>query len=236
MATVIVLSKDATMEFINGSYHGASINGSGQLVLNKWDGTTTTIGPVTDHSTLLHLDADDHEQYALADGSRGDFATVAQGDLADAARPNFNAGGTFLSSGSGQWVERWTVENDGIDADTVWEDRLAFFWDATIGGGTPVKVFWLNERFEPRYIPAKTNTTGLRGFTKRNTGDTAHSATVPIQQIMDNQDDRNNVWGILADGITIIGTGEIKMSYVLVLVGAAAVPSGTPTNTLIVRI
>ena len=235
MATVIVLSKDATMEFINGSYHGASINGSGQLVLNKWDGTTTTIGPVTDHSTLLHLDADDHEQYALADGTRGDFATVAQGDLADAARPMYNVDESFNASGS-HWVERFTVVADGIDPDTSWEDRLSFFWDPTVGGGTPQRVFSLNERFEPRYIPAKTNTVGLRGFTKRASGDTAHSSTIPIQQIMDNEDDRNNIWGILSNGITIIGAGEIQMSYVLVLVGAAAVPSGTPTNTLIVRI
>lgn len=236
MSTVIVLSKDATMEFINGSYHLASIDGSGHLVLTKHDGSTTTLGPVTDHSTLLHLSTDDHPQYAKTDGTRGSFATTAQGTKADAARPNVQAATSFLASGSGQWVERFTVVADGIDADTTWQDRLSFFWDPTIGGGTPQRVFSLNERFEPRYIPAKTNTTGLRGFTKRAAGDTAHSTTVPIQQIMDNEDDRNNIWGIMSNGKTAIGTSLVQMDHVLVLAVGASIPTGTPTNTVIVRI
>lgn len=44
-------------------------------------------GGVTDHGALTGLGDDDHSQYALADGSRGDFATEAQGALADAAVP-----------------------------------------------------------------------------------------------------------------------------------------------------
>lgn len=38
-----------------------------------------------DHGGLTGLSDDDHTQYALADGSRGSFATVAQGALADSA-------------------------------------------------------------------------------------------------------------------------------------------------------
>lgn len=38
-----------------------------------------------DHGTLPGLGDDDHTQYALADGSRGSFATTAQGGLADTA-------------------------------------------------------------------------------------------------------------------------------------------------------
>jgi hypothetical protein len=235
MATVIVLSKDATMEFLNGSFHGASIDGTGHLVFNKWDGTTVTLGPVTDHSTLLHLSADDHPQYAKADGTRGSFATTAQGTKADAARPNMEAATSFNASGSHQWVERFTVVADGIDSDTLWEDRLSFFWDDTIGGGTPRRVFSLNERFEPRYIPAKENTVGLRGFAKRSSSDTAHSTSVPIQQIMDNEDDRHNLWGIMSDGMTVVGTNLVKMNYVLVLGPSDPVPTGTPSGTVIVR-
>mgnify|MGYP000482202296 CR=1 FL=1 len=42
-------------------------------------------GGVSDHGGLTGLGDDDHGQYALADGTRGDFATTAQGDLADTA-------------------------------------------------------------------------------------------------------------------------------------------------------
>lgn len=42
-------------------------------------------GGVSDHGALTGLADDDHTQYALADGSRGAFATEAQGALADSA-------------------------------------------------------------------------------------------------------------------------------------------------------
>lgn len=42
-------------------------------------------GGVSDHGDLSGLGDDDHTQYALADGSRGAFATEAQGSLADSA-------------------------------------------------------------------------------------------------------------------------------------------------------
>ena len=40
---------------------------------------------LTDHDELQGLLDDDHTQYALADGTRGNFATTAQGSLADTA-------------------------------------------------------------------------------------------------------------------------------------------------------
>lgn len=42
-------------------------------------------GGVTDHGALTGLTDDDHSQYALADGSRGNFASPAQGAKADTA-------------------------------------------------------------------------------------------------------------------------------------------------------
>lgn len=42
-------------------------------------------GGVTDHGALTGLTDDDHPQYALSDGTRGSFATTAQGSLADTA-------------------------------------------------------------------------------------------------------------------------------------------------------
>lgn len=42
-------------------------------------------GGVTDHGALTGLADDDHPQYALSDGTRGNFATAAQGAKADTA-------------------------------------------------------------------------------------------------------------------------------------------------------
>lgn len=42
-------------------------------------------GGVSDHGQLTGRTDDDHAQYALADGTRGDFATLAQGLLADSS-------------------------------------------------------------------------------------------------------------------------------------------------------
>jgi hypothetical protein len=45
---------------------------------------------ITDHGQLGGLSDDDHAQYALADGSRGNFATPGQGALADTALQNIS--------------------------------------------------------------------------------------------------------------------------------------------------
>lgn len=73
---------------------GVPIGGTTGQVLKKNSGTdfdtiwadeTGGGGGVTDHGALTGLSDDDHTQYALADGSRGSFATTAQGSLADTA-------------------------------------------------------------------------------------------------------------------------------------------------------
>lgn len=60
--------------------------GAGQYAeLSERIENVETGGGVTDHGALTGLGDDDHTQYALADGSRGAFATVAQGILAASA-------------------------------------------------------------------------------------------------------------------------------------------------------
>lgn len=66
-------------------------------------GTTEVGGGVTDHGALTGLADDDHTQYAKADGTRGSFATVAQGALAD----------TALQSGSGSNTANGWLKLDG---------------------------------------------------------------------------------------------------------------------------
>jgi hypothetical protein len=234
MGTVVVLSKDATMAILNGTYNGATINGSGKLILTKVDGSTQDVGFVQDHSQLLHLSADDHTQYAKADGSRGSFATTAQGTKADNARPNTQAAISFNAGDSTSWIERITIVNDGTSS-TGWLNRIEFRYDPTVGGGSGTSrlTLFINEYGEVRIVPGKTNTTAFRIFTKDQPGDSAHSTTVPLMEIMDDRTTRTSLWSVYSTGF--IGFKDVVMNYVLVLAGATAVPANTPAGTLIVR-
>jgi hypothetical protein len=70
---------------------GLPVGGSDNQILTKQSATDydyaweTPVAGVTDHGLLSGLSDDDHTQYALADGSRGSFATTAQGTLAASA-------------------------------------------------------------------------------------------------------------------------------------------------------
>jgi hypothetical protein len=59
--------------------------GAGRRIVIRPSASGGSGGGVTDHGALTGLGDDDHPQYALADGTRGAFATTAQGDLADTA-------------------------------------------------------------------------------------------------------------------------------------------------------
>lgn len=238
MGTVVVLSKDALMAILNEAFDGATINGSGKLILTRVDGTTVDVGFVQDHSELLHLDADDHPQYALADGTRGDFATEAQGAKADAARPNTQATIGVNAGDSTAWMEKITITNDGTSS-SGWVNRQEHYYDNTVGGGTGtarLTNFW-NEYWEYRQVPGKHTTTPWRLFEKDQPGDTAHDATVPMMEIMDDRSTRTSLWTVVkTNGYYQVQIKDVPMNYVLVLAAAASVPSNTPANTVIVRL
>ncbi|NQX75887.1 MAG: hypothetical protein HRT62_20470 [Epibacterium sp.] len=104
---------------------------------------------VSDHGALTGLGDDDHSQYALADGTRGAFASAAEGALATSAlQPGDGAGGvlsgTFPNPGfandmatqseldavaaaipSGALASLDTVGTAEIDNDAVTADKLA---------------------------------------------------------------------------------------------------------------
>lgn len=87
MATVSVVTATKVYEIEANSVTGGVIEVDGDLILEKPGGVLVNLGNVKTHSDLIGLDQDHHTQYALADGSRGEFATVAQGEKADAATP-----------------------------------------------------------------------------------------------------------------------------------------------------
>ena len=83
-----------------------------------------TGGGVSAHGLLTGLADDDHTQYALADGSRGNFATPAQGTLADNAVPSSALGVTVATLVAG------TVPSSQIPAIAITE-KLADAADQT---------------------------------------------------------------------------------------------------------
>lgn len=231
MATVTVLTADRIIEFENLDIVGGVVDATGDLILTKRDGTSVNLGNVKLHSQLFGLEQDDHVQYALADGSRGAFATPAQGALADNARPNRQATIT-IAGGDNDYVEIVTIDDDGTTTDT-WVNRLEYYFNPN--GASPRHTTFLNEYGELRVAPAKENTVAARFFVKEFPDNplAARSATVPVIEMMDDRTNRNSLWGVVGDGTTVVN--NIRMAYTLVLGPADSVPVGTPAGTVIVR-
>lgn len=232
MSTVIVLDQDTVMGLIEGLVASATIDGTGRLVFTKQDGSTAIIGYVADHGNQYGLGDDDHTQYALADGSRGAFATTTQGGKADAARPNHQAA-VAITDPTNDYVERITITNDASDT-SAWVNRREVKYKDN-SGATARNVLVENEYGELRLASAKHNTVPFRIFVEEHAANTtgARDNTVPMIQVMDNRDDRNSIYSVLPTGITKFKS--LSMAYVLVLGPSDSVPADTPTGTVIVR-
>jgi hypothetical protein len=241
VGTVVVLSAEAVEDLFGGAFVSATINVDGELVLTKGDTTTVNLGDIKEHGGLTGLGDDDHTQYALADGSRGDFATLAQGEAADNARVQMSAEIDLTGDGTDQFLEEITVSDDGTST-SGWVNRFRAYYRHRVSG-TPVAdnlrrlVFWLNEYGEPRVAPANSNTVAFRIFVKdTNTTQTnTRDADVPLLELMDNRTDRNAIWGLFPDGNVRITDNQIETAHVLLLGPADPVPTGTPAGTVIVR-
>ncbi len=236
MASVIVYDKDKIDELLDGTFVAAQINGEGELVFTKGDGSFVNLGAVleADHGNLSGLGDDDHTQYALADGSRGDFASETQGTKADNARPNVGATVSIQAGetdGDG-YLEKVTITNDGSDSGD-WINRVEFNYND--GVQATRLVHFINEYGEWRGAPARHNTVGFRMFVKENPSrpTESRSTTVPVMELMDDRTNRNSLWGVMGDGQQT--RNGIRMADVLYLSGGASVPAGTPAGTVIVR-
>lgn len=234
MATVTVFSSDEVTQLTNGAFVSAMINVNGDFILTKKDGTTVNVGNVKEHGQLLGLSDDDHPQYAKADGSRGNFASAAQGAKADDARKNVNATATIEGGDANGVLETITVHDDGTDTNT-WKNRWVFQFLESVAGAVARATTHVNEYGELRVAPAKTNTTGARFFTKLfpTNPTAARDMTVPVVELMDDRTSRISLRGWLGDG-TLTRKG-IKLSECVVLGLNEAVPAGLPANTVIVR-
>lgn len=241
MGTVIVLSAEAVEDLFGASVINAAINVDGELVLTKGDTTTINLGDIKEHGLLTGLGDDDHTQYALADGTRGDFATLAQGTTADNARVNMSAEIELMGDGTDQFLEEVTVTDDGTST-SGWVNRIRGYFRHRVAG-VPVAdnlrrlVFWFNEYCELRLAPAKDNTVALRIFVKDTdtTQTNARDPDVPLLELMDNRTDRNAIWGLYPDGNVRITDNLIETAHVLLLGPVEAIPTGTPAGTVIVR-
>ena len=241
MGTVVVLTAERVTELINAGIVNAVINGSGNLIFTKADASIIDVGDIKEHGTMTGLLDDDHTQYALADGTRGEFATTAQGDKADAARPNLQAETDFDGGDAGSWIEEFTVTDDDT-ATSGWVNRFVGWFRHRVAGA-PVAdnlrrmVIWFNEYMELRLAPAKHNTVALRLFV-RDTGTTqtnARDQDVPIFELMDDRGIRTPILGLYPNGHFRIAEDMIETAHVLLLGPADPVPTGTPAGTIIVR-
>ena len=237
MGTVIVLDQETVTGLIEGLVASATINGTGQLVFTKQDGSTAVIGYVADHGNQYGLADDDHTQYAKADGSRGAFASTAQGAKADAARTNSAATVTITGGDTSTgYLEETTIQDDGSSTGS-WINRWVWKFLPTGGGAITRLVTFINEYGELRGIPAKLNTVWLRIFIKDAASNPSgtRDANVPIMQVMDNRTDRVPIWGLYPNGKIRVGANEVETEAVIRLTAAASVPTGTPAGTIIVR-
>lgn len=78
-----------------------------------------------------------------------------------------NNSAVTLSAPQTDTVFEYEIQDDN-SATASWPNRLAFFFKAF--GGSSYLVFWLNEYFEPRVTPAKSNTVALRIFGSPTSG------------------------------------------------------------------
>lgn len=234
MATVTVYSSDKVDQLTGAAFVSAVIDVNGDLIVTKADGTPVNVGNVKEHGLLTGLTDDDHPQYAKSDGSRGDFATIAQGQKADAARPKTNFSTTIEGGDTNGVLETVTIHDDGTTTSN-WVNRWVFQFLENVGGAIARATTHVNEYGELRVAPAKSNTVAARFFTKifPNNPTTARDMTVPVVELMDDRTTRTSLRGWLGDG-TLTRKG-IKLSECVVLGLNEAVPAGLPANTVIVR-
>jgi hypothetical protein len=236
MADVIVFERDKVLELLDTVFVSGTIESDGDLVFTTFGSDTVNLGKF-DHADLTGLTTGDpHTQYALADGSRGSFATTAQGTKADDARPNLNSI-TDFDGGDNDVVEHFRITIDGTDSGT-WPDRWR--WQIRNGTGSYRYVTYLNEFGELRLTPAKHDTVSTRWFvidTPTLTDGTARNTGVPIMELMDDRTNRNIIWAKMTNGDDAYHTGSayVRLARVLVLTAAASVPANTPAGTVIVR-
>lgn len=97
-----------------------------------------------------------------------------------------------------------TVENEDL---STAPNRFARFFQRKIGAVLQAAKLtaWENEFGEIRGISAKINTTFFRIFVKDAPGDTAHSTTIPVFEVVTDRTNRVFLAGIMADG-RVLGT------------------------------
>lgn len=239
MGTVQVASAARVQAIADASVVSGELNESGHLVLTKGSGTTVDLGAVatppnasTTVKGIVEL-ATDTETSTGTDSTRAVTPFSLSAFLTASFKKRRQADLIITGNDANGYVETVTIQDDGT-ATTTWVERLMYkFKD--LASGLTRNVFYLNEYGEVRISPARHNTTAFRVFVKEyaNNPTEARSATVPVMELMDNRTTRNSLWGIVSDGTTVVA-GQ-RMAYVLVLSAAAAVPTGTPAGTVIVR-
>jgi hypothetical protein len=132
------------------------------------------------------------------------------------------------------FIKHVTLVDDGTPTDG-WVNRFMGMFKAPALAARA--VFFLNEYFELRLIPAKHNTTAFTMYVRENATvqPNARNATVPIMVLRDDREARTHQWGLYDQGVVKFGANAHVDVPQIVLGAADPVPAGLPAGTIIHR-
>jgi hypothetical protein len=125
-------------------------------------------------------------------GSQG-----SPGPKGDKGDPGGLAPASTVEISAAQALMDATVNGDNTSTDG-WPNRWTFWFK--VFGGVARRVFYLNEYFEPRVVPARTTTVPFRVFSKEFNADPSHGAGVPLIEVQSDRDNRTRLFAVHNDG------------------------------------
>lgn len=102
-----------------------------------------------------------------------------------------------LTDSDGDYGIYYKIYRDGTPTGT-WPNRFEFLYERI--ATEFVRTSWFNEYGELRIASGQSNTIPLRLFQREQSSDAARDMGVPLFQIMDNRNDRNELMNIMPDG------------------------------------
>ena len=120
--------------------------------------------------------------------------------------------------GNTEVMGQWHIIDDGTDS-TTWPERLTFWYDPA-GSAAEHRTFYLNEYGEVRVASGKPSTVPFRVLVKEGATDPAHNTGVPVMQVMDNRDDRNEMFAVHNNGKVV--APNIGSKVIAVVEGTAS--------------
>jgi hypothetical protein len=225
--------------------HAAELTGGGETTLHSHAGS----GGVTDHGALSGLADDDHAQYALADGTRGNFEPTGAASSAVSAHvgeanphtqylQSADLSGYQLQPSEGAFVDGDKTKLDGIETsadvtDTANVTAAGALMDSEVTNLAAVKAFDPADYAMPADIAAFETTTELNARDTANRDRANHTGTQAQSTITDLVSDlAAKLESVAAADITdATATGQALITATDAAAARAAI--GVPKYTLV---